>query len=307
MKGIQRRKNRNALGLLSLLLFMMCLLAAGKTARAGPPFVTDDPEPVDFRNWEIDLPSVGTHWPGTWAGTLPQIEVDYGAVPNLQLHVIFPVAFSRQPGEKTERGCGDTEVGAKYRFVQEGKKRPMVGIFPLLELPTGSAARGLGSGHLQWFMPVWLQKSWGKWLSYGGGGYWINPGSGNRNYWLLGWELQNDITRYWMLAGEIFLTTPSAVDVGTQLNFNVGGQINFNDVNHVLFSVGRSLRGDIDTMYYLGYQLTFGPRSEANSAKSGCGASPVPSCSRATVRAPSCAARIRPGTVPQRSGPHEGR
>jgi len=28
------------------------------------------------------------------------------------------------------------------------------------------------------FLPLWLQKSWGRWTSYGGG-YWIN-GSGQR-------------------------------------------------------------------------------------------------------------------------------
>jgi hypothetical protein len=42
-------------------------------------------------------------------------------------------------------------------------------------VPTGNAERGLGTGHTHGFMPLWLQKSFGKWLTYGGG-YWINPG-----------------------------------------------------------------------------------------------------------------------------------
>ena len=32
-------------------------------------------------------------------------------------------------------------------------------------------------------MPVWAQKDAGPWSVFGGGGYAINPGSGNRNFW----------------------------------------------------------------------------------------------------------------------------
>ena len=49
---------------------------------------------------------------------------------------------------------------------------PQVGIFPLLEVPT-AAQEGLGNGHATAFLPLWLQKSWGKWTVYGGGGYGI--------------------------------------------------------------------------------------------------------------------------------------
>jgi hypothetical protein len=254
------RESRVTPGLLSLLFCAARLILVAEVSRAGPPFVTDDPEPVDFRNWEVYIASNATDLPAGTSGTLPQIEVNYGVVPNLQLHVIFPVAFCHPAGAKTERGYSDTEIGAKYRFVQERKNRPMVGIFPHLEIPTGSAARGLGTGHVQLFLPVWLEKNWGKWKSYGGGGYWINPGEGNRNYWFLGWEAQKDINSHLMLGGEIFLTTPSAVDAGSQWVYNLGAQLNVDDNNHVLFSIGRHLHGDVDSMFYLGYQLTFGPQ-----------------------------------------------
>lgn len=58
-------------------------------------------------------------------------------------------------------GVGDVEVGAKYRFVRETARRPQVGVFPMLELPTGDASRGLGNGQLCARLPVWLQKSAG--------------------------------------------------------------------------------------------------------------------------------------------------
>jgi hypothetical protein len=114
-------------------------------------------------------------------------------------------------------------------------------------------------------LPVWIQKSWGSWTSYGGGGYWIHPGPGNRNYWQTGALVQKDLNKYWTLGAEIFYYTSSAIGSGNQLNFNVGGQYNFDEGHHLLFSVGRSISGDTDMMSYVGYQWTFGPREHADS------------------------------------------
>jgi hypothetical protein len=131
-------------------------------------------------------------------------------------------------------------------------------------VPTGDGGRGLGTGHLQTFLPVWIQKSWGKWTSYGGGGYWINPGTGNRNYWQIGGLLQKELNRHWTLGGELFYTTSAAVGVREQFNFNVGGQYNFDEGHHLLFSVGRSISGDTNLMSYAGYQWTFGPHGHGS-------------------------------------------
>jgi hypothetical protein len=55
-------------------------------------------------------------------------------------------------------------------------------------LPTGNENRGLGAGHVRAFLPVWVQKSFGEWTTYGGGGYWINQDDnlGDKNYWFAG-------------------------------------------------------------------------------------------------------------------------
>ena len=249
---------------MKLLPVSVLLMLAASRAPAGPPYVTDDPEPVDFHHWEVYLSSIYQHYTGGSFGTLPHIEVNNGVSPNLQLHIIVPAAFSAVPGGPMLYGLGDTELGAKFRFVQESKNMPMVGVFPLLEVPTGDAGRGLGTGHLQTFLPVWVQKSWGAWTSYGGGGYWINPGAGNRNYWLFGGLIQKDLNKHWTLGIELFDTTSSAVGVGNQFNFNIGGQYNFDDGHHVLFSVGRSISGDTNLMSYVGYQWTFGPHGHGS-------------------------------------------
>ena len=67
-------------------------------AFAGPPFRTDDPEPVDFQHFEIDLFSQATQTNGGWSGFLPGLEVNYGALPNLQVHAIIPQGFTAPDG-----------------------------------------------------------------------------------------------------------------------------------------------------------------------------------------------------------------
>lgn len=231
-------------------------------ASAGPPFTTDDPEPVDLHHWEVYVASARANTPAGRTGTLPHVEVNYGAAPNLQLHTILPYAFSRSAGESMERGLGDVELGVKYRLVQETDHRPMVGVFPLLEVPTGSSAEGLGTGHLMAFLPVWLQKSRGSWTTYGGGGYWINPGAGNHDYWFTGWLVQKDLSKHLALGGEVYRTTSSGVGSDGQIFANFGGQWNLDEGHHILFSVGRSIHGDSETASYLAHQWTFGPHEE---------------------------------------------
>ncbi|AJP48329.1 hypothetical protein PG1C_07360 [Rugosibacter aromaticivorans] len=65
-----------------VLLFTSCF------AVAGPPFLTDDPEPVEYRHHEFYIASQQTKTADGTAGTLPHIEYNYGAAPDLQLHVI---------------------------------------------------------------------------------------------------------------------------------------------------------------------------------------------------------------------------
>jgi hypothetical protein len=254
-------------GLLAAIVVAVFQLTLGLiVAWAGPPFVTDDPEPVEYRHWEIYLASQHAKDKDGWSGTAPHFEVNYGALPNLQLHLIAPLAYVKPEGGSSHYGFGDLELGAKYRFIQETDWRPMVGTFPIFDLPTGSSSRGLGSGQMRTFLPIWLQKNWGPWTTYGGGGYLINPGSENKDYWYAGGVLQRDLSEKVTLGGELFYTTPKSVGEGSQTGFNVGGIFNFSEEHHLLFSAGRDIHGPDRFLIYIGYQLTFGPREEKKEA-----------------------------------------
>lgn len=59
---------------MSLVLYLACITSAW----AGPPFITDDPEPVELRHWEVYLSSIQQRDSSGTAGTLPHVEVNYG-------------------------------------------------------------------------------------------------------------------------------------------------------------------------------------------------------------------------------------
>jgi hypothetical protein len=239
--------------------FLAVLLLGGSlTVLAGPPFMTDDPEPVDYQHWEFYIASQHTKTIDGWSGTAPHVELNYGVVPNLQLHLIAPLAYAAPNDGSTHYGYGDTELGVKFRFIQETEHLPQVGIFPLLEVPTGSESDGLGSGHVQAFLPVWVQKSFGDWTAYGGGGYGINPGVGNENWGFGGLVVQRHVMKNVLLGAEVYHRTAMETGSRSDTAFNLGTVIDFTEHQHLLFSAGRSIDGPTDFQVYVAYQFTFG-------------------------------------------------
>lgn len=231
-------------------------------AVAGPPFRTDDPEPVDFQHFEITLLSLGTKTSGGWSGILPGLEVNYGVLPNLQLHAIVPQGFTAPDGGRTGFALGDIELGAKYRFIapSEDDWFPQVAVFPTVEVPAGNQKLGFSTGHAQVFLPIWLQKEFGDWTAYGGGGYWINPGAGNRNFGFVGAALWRKVAEQFNLGIEVFHQTASSSTVPDSTGFNVGAVYDVSENWHLLSSVGTGIQSASQTnqfSYYLGVQLTF--------------------------------------------------
>lgn len=234
---------------------------------AGPPFRTDDPEPVGYKNWEVYLASQYADDRDGVSYTAPHMEINYGIFPNFQFHVILPAEYVKPSGQPSHYGYGDTEIGVKWKFYENEDAHLLIGTFPLVEAPTGDQAKGLGNGDPQFFLPVWIQKSWGEWTTYGGGGYWINPGTGNKDFGFVGWEIQREITKQFTIGAEIFHQTASTEGGDSDTGFNIGTVVNISDHHHVLFSAGRDIDGPNRFSFYIAYQLTFGPEKETGKAE----------------------------------------
>ena len=232
------------------ILFLLCAQAT----YAGPPFNTDDPDPVEYKHWEFYISTINTFRPTEWTGTCPHFEMNYGLVQNVQVHLITPLNYDATSKE-VDLGYAYTEVGMKYRFVKETKSTPEIGTFPIIEIPTIKNDK-FSNGSVQVYLPLWLQKSWDKLTTYGGAGYWINPGSNNRNWLFAGWELQYDISKVVTLGGELYFQSANAVGSKSSLAFNFGGIINASEKTHFIFSVGHSIINDNFFTAYAGIQWT---------------------------------------------------
>jgi hypothetical protein len=247
------------------LLLLLPLLACPQVLRAGPPFQTDDPDPVPYHHYEFYTFS-GLDSTRLEADTVgPAVELNWGAVPNVQLHIIVPAAEAFPSDGPSALGLGDIETGIKYRFIQETKHRPMVGTFTMFEMPTGDAHRGLGVGQLWARVPIWIQKSFGPWTTYGGGGMVINHALGARDYPFSGWLLQRDIGKKWTLGGEVFYRGPEGIGTpsprpATLVDF--GGYYYFSHPGfQLLFAYGHSIAGQVENYGYLGLYWTWGAKS----------------------------------------------
>ena len=242
---------------------------------AGPPFQTDDPEPILFRHYEFYTfaDSDGTRVETDTQG--PAVEFNWGALPNVHLHIIIPAAAifpsnnpSFAPAGMGPRafGVGDIELGIKYRFVQESKHRPMVGTFVMFELPSGNAERGLGVGKTWYKLPLWVQKSFGPWTTYGGGGETVVRGvPGYRDYPFAGWLVQRDLGKKWTLGTEVFYHGPEGLATAQTRPatlIDLGGYYKFRDPGfQLLFCYGHTAVGQKETYAYLGLYWTWGNKS----------------------------------------------
>ena len=196
-KSVARRGRRLALGLAGSLVGLVVAAWSGG-ASAGPPFLTDDPEPTDPGHWELYAPVEAAGRGSDFAGSAG-IEVNYGAAPGLQLTAALPEGYARSNG-KWHSGAADVELAVKYRFVQDEHLGLQIAAFPGITLPTGT--HNFSAGKVTALLPLWFQEDVGHWSFFGGGGRAINPGEGNRDYWTGGIAASRELGKHWLLGVE---------------------------------------------------------------------------------------------------------
>jgi hypothetical protein len=217
---------------------------------AGPPFLTDDPEPVDYHHWENYLFATGDDEGGAYTINGPAVEINYGPLPDTQLSLTAPLTTAGGDGAPTASGLGDVQLGIKYRFLHETNGWPQMAFYPAVTLPTGDASRGLGNGRAWVQLPLWAQKSWGAWTTYGGGGVNLNSAPGHRDNPFGGWLVQRDFGENLSLGGEFFA---QGRDLDSDKGFvavNFGGEYRFTEHFSVLASAGHSIAGQEHTLWY---------------------------------------------------------
>lgn len=234
------------------------LAGVARPALAGPPFLTDDPEPIPYRHKEFYVFSTFDKGPDGTTVQVPAIEFNYGFAPDFMVHMVIPYMMFYPDTGETGRGMGDIEIGVKYRFLHETSSLPEVGVFPFVEVPTGNAARGTGNGQAWYRIPVWAEKSWGSWTTMGGGGYVVNHAPGERDYWFGGWQIQRSVSSSLTLGGEVFAQQADTVGGVGSTFLTFGGYYGMGFCHcQLLFDAGHTVAGASHAIGYLGLYWTW--------------------------------------------------
>jgi hypothetical protein len=225
-------------------------------ANAGPPYVSDDPEPTGEGHYEAYLFASAT---ATSAGTggATGIDFSYGARPDLQLTIVAPVAHEEPDQGPGARGLGNIEMAAKLRLGHQARLGWDVSVFPRLFLP--SASRTVGDQHGSFLLPVWLEKDWGPWSTFGGGGYVINRGNDAKDYALVGWAIARQVLPRLQIGAELFHRSADTRGGLPTAGLNAGLRYDLGEHYHLLGSIGPGLQNASATnenSWYLALLIT---------------------------------------------------
>ncbi len=212
-----------------VLAYLLSCVVWPPAALGGPPYAADDPEPTAFQQYEVYLFAGGERLAGGSAAA-GGIDFNYGATPDLQLTAVLPVAYEDSDG--LHSGLGNGELAAKYRFLHQIDYGWDVAVFPRLFLP--SASSSVGEQHAVLLLPLWVEKDFGHWSTFGGGGCALNQGGDSRNFCQMAWTLTREVTDRLRLGLELKHHTPGSVDARTSTGIGAGMQYNLSDHLHLL-------------------------------------------------------------------------
>lgn len=220
------------------------------SAWAGPPYVTDDPEPTDYGHYEIYAFAGGaaTRDGSDGAGG---VDFNYGAAPDLQLTMVIPLAWDSPKAGPSAANLGNIELAAKYKFLHQDDVGFDVAFFPRIFLPAGSGK--VGERHVSLLLPIWIGRSWDDWSTFGGGGCTISHGGGSQNFCQLGWTLTNQVTPELQLGVEVYHQTADSHDGLASTGIGFGAVYDVSDRLHLLLSGGKGIQNADETNRYSWY------------------------------------------------------
>ena len=229
---------------------LFTLLGSARLALAGPPFMSDDPEPTDFKHYEVYTFNSGTTT-RDGRSSAAGIDFNYGAAPNLQLTATIPVGFENPYGARSSIGLSNIEFAAKYRFLNQNAFGWDVSVFPRVFLP--SATSRVGDQNPSLLLPIWLQKDFGGgWSTFGGGGCTVSAVS-RQNACIAGWVVTRKVLPKLQVGGELFHKTADAMGTPASSSLGVGATYDINETFHLLGYVRRVLQNAKETGQYSWY------------------------------------------------------
>jgi Putative MetA-pathway of phenol degradation len=152
----------------SLLLAAFCACALARTTRAQQPFVTDDADVTERGKFELQIGDEydllqRAEYPAKTQNVL-NAELSYGICKNVEIGFSPPLLWLHSSPVVSPRnvsGVGDSTLHVKYNFLKEreGSRLPALAITGVVQFPTGSVTKQLGTGLYDYYINGVAQKS----------------------------------------------------------------------------------------------------------------------------------------------------
>jgi hypothetical protein len=232
------------------------ILGAGCVV-AGPPFLSNDPDPPEIGQWEVILPTTAIRRPdGGITGEWTTANFNYGYDSRTQLSFALPVAYQRSAAGSVQSGLGDVMLEYKRRFGTD-PEAGYFGINPAVSLPTGDAGRGLGRGNAVVQLPLLYLRSRGEWVGYADARYRWRDGEQRTSSWFIGTVLERRLTARSEVGVELYSVTAQAPAADATIGFDVGVRYTLAPNVRLIASAGRAYRGEPATTLLVGLKLFF--------------------------------------------------
>jgi hypothetical protein len=235
-----------------LLLALLCAPIAVR-AQAGPPFLTNDPGTPGNGNWEINIASAQTISRGSAAYQVPQIDLNYGLGPSVQLTYEIPYVVQTVDGQTHQSGWSNAFPGIKWRFFDQGEGGWQVSLFPQMEAnaPESAQQKGIAVPGSRFLLPFEVTKRVGSIdVDFEAGYYFPKHGVNER---ILGLVAGRSMTERLDLAVEVY--NDRAVGAPpNQTTLDLGGRYKLSRGIIALFMAGRGINGSANGQpEFIGY------------------------------------------------------
>jgi hypothetical protein len=243
----------------SLRVFFISLMFTG-ALWAGPPLLTDDPDTPGPGAWEVNIAATSASGGGDWFWELPVLDINYGVGENIQLKYEVPWVLADFEGASARSALGNSEVGIKWRFLDEETADWSVSIYPqyAFEALDSSIRRAVVEDGSEFLLPFQVGKTFGETFVYFEvGRAWLNV---HDDEWIYGIAMEHEINESFKVLAEVH---GIAVEDFSEDELILAAGFKWHWTEHVslMGSAGRSVREPAGepgiTVLYLGFQCTF--------------------------------------------------
>ena len=173
-------------------------------ALAGRPLTTEDTGTLDPGKVELELGVDYSKDGGAEAWLLPHgPSLNVGLLPRLEVMIGTAFILLSPEREPPRAGFGDSLVGLKGRFLDEGPATPALLAAVTVRLPTGDQGRGLGEKEVDIQALAVASKMFGPVTLTANAGYTFVTRDRDRDVVNLNASVEVGVTRAWSVVGEV--------------------------------------------------------------------------------------------------------